>query len=156
MFHRFICQTSRLLVDLSIVYSPNLTTKGGTHILHNLITCKCSISFFYIFIKKSKSFIKWKQVFQDFFLAWFICGSNVLWRYLLVEKTFFYTFQLSENSFGRKMFDLPQLLISIVKSQYLVINQIAQSSTDEKLPVELFFKSIKSITVNKHLKNYYE
>ena len=41
---------------------------------------------------------------------------------LLVGKTFLCLdiSQLSENSYVRKMFDLPQLLVSQVKSQYLV------------------------------------
>ena len=45
----------------------------------------------------------------------------------LIGKTFFCLnmFQLSENSFVRKMLDLPRLLILQVKSQYLV-NQVAQ------------------------------
>ena len=50
------------------------------------ISCKCSLSYFHIFIKKPESFIKWKQVFHDHFLAWFICGSNVLWRYSVIRK----------------------------------------------------------------------
>ena len=55
-----------------IICCPNLTVNGGTHILHNFITCKCIIS------QKPKSFINWKQVFHDYFLAWFIYDSNVL------------------------------------------------------------------------------
>ena len=41
---------------------------------------------------------------------------------LLVGKTFLCLdiFHLSENSYVRKMFNLPQLLVSKIKSQYLV------------------------------------
>ena len=52
------------------------------------ISCKCSLSYFCIFIKNPKSFIKWKQVFHDHFFTWFICGSNVLWRYCVSQKNF--------------------------------------------------------------------
>ena len=47
-----------------------------------------------------------------------MCGEDIL----LVRNTFFCLnkIQLSENSFVRKMFDLLQLLISLVQSQYLV------------------------------------
>ena len=53
-------------------------------------------------------------------------GLFLIQRYcediLLVGKTFLCLdiFQLFENSYVRKMFDLPQLLVSQVKSQYLV------------------------------------
>ena len=65
------------------LYSRNTTVKVGTHILHNLITCKCSISYFHIFVKKPKSLIKWKQVFHDYFLAlvylWFKCVAKIFY-----------------------------------------------------------------------------
>ena len=52
------------------------------------ISCKCSLSYVLIVIKKPESFIKWKHVFHDYFLAWFICGSNVSWRYSDSRKNF--------------------------------------------------------------------
>ena len=47
-----------------------------------------------------------------------VCCEDIL----LVQKIFFClnTSQLPENYFLRKMFDWPQLLVSLVKSQYLV------------------------------------
>ena len=99
-------------------YSPNATVKGGIHILHNFVTCRGSISYFRIFVKKPKTFIKWKQHFSllGLFMV-HMCREYIL----LVGETFFWnTFQLSENSFLTQMFDWSQLLISLVKSQYLV------------------------------------
>ena len=51
------------------------------------------------------------------------------------------TFQLSENSFVKKMFDLHHLLISLLKSL-----------TDQKLAVKQCMKSTKSMIVYKFLK----
>ena len=103
-------------------YSPNSAVKGGTHILHDLVTCKCSISYLHIFIKTPKLSSNGNR----FFIIFFSHGLFMVQLYgediLLVGKTFFCfnTFQVSENYFVRKMFDLPQLLILQVKSQYLV------------------------------------
>ena len=71
------------------IYSLNSNVKGDSHILHNLIICKCSI------------------IFSCLVYLWFKCVVKIL----LVGKTFFClnTFQLSENSIVRKMFYLPQL-----------------------------------------------
>ena len=73
---------------------------------------------------------------------------------MFVRKIFFLlnTFQLPENSFVRKMVGLPQLLISLVKSQFWFINQVAQFSMDQKLAIELCVKATKSMTVYKRLK----
>ena len=102
--------------------SPNLAGKGGTHILHDLVTWKCSISYLHIFKKKPKLSSNGNR----FFIIFFSLGLFMVQLYgedvLLVGKTFFClnTFQVSENYFVRKMFDLLQLLILQVKSQYLV------------------------------------
>ena len=85
------------------IYFPNLTVKGGAHILHNLNTCKCNIFYFHIFTKKPKSC----RFFMIFFLLVFFVSN-------LVKKTFFClnTFQLSESSFVRKILDdLPQCIV---------------------------------------------
>ena len=72
---------------IALIYLPNLGLLVDlrldsilqTRLLH--ISCKYSISYFHIFIKQPKSFIKWNQVFHDHFLTWFVYGSNVSWRY---------------------------------------------------------------------------
>ena len=63
------------------------------------------------------------HVFHDYFLAWFIAMVQIRHEdIMLARKTFFHlnTFNLPEYSFVSKMLDLLQLLISQVKSQYLV------------------------------------
>ena len=71
-------------------------------------------SHFYIFCLPHYRFL---MIFflQGLFMVQMCCEDI-----LLVWKTFFClsTFQLLENSFVRKMFDWPQSLISLVKSQY--------------------------------------
>ena len=58
--------------------------------------------------KEVQIFDQRKPVFHDFFLAGFIYGLYVLSRYSVGRKTFVYLnmFQLYENSFARKMFNL--------------------------------------------------
>ena len=46
-----------------------------------------------------------------------MCRENIL---LVGKMLCLNTFELSENYFVRKMFDLPPLLISKTKSQYLI------------------------------------
>ena len=100
-----------------IIYSLNSTVKDGTHILR-----KCSICYFRIFIKKPKLSSNENRFVMIFFSLCLFMFQLCREYILLVGKTFFClnTFQLSENSFVRKMFDLPQLLILLVKSQYMV------------------------------------
>ena len=67
------------LPNLGLLVDLRLDSILQTRLLH--ISCKYSISYFHIFIKQPESFIKWKQVFHDHFLTWFVYGSNVSWRY---------------------------------------------------------------------------
>ena len=105
-----------------IIYFPNLTAKGGIHILHNFITCKCSISYVHIFIKKPKSPSNENSFVLIFFLLCLFMFQMCYEDIMLVGKTLLClnTFQLSENSFVGEMFDLPHMLISLVKSQYII------------------------------------
>ena len=104
-----------------IIYSLNSTVKGGAHILHNLITCKYSISYFHIFIKRPKSFIKWNEN-MIMIIFHFMYGSIVLWRYSIGRKNFllFKHVPIIWIFFVQKMLDLPQWSISQVKSRCLV------------------------------------
>ena len=90
---RFTWQTWGWCLTCDTIDSPTRLFR----VVH--ISCKCILCYFYIFIKKPESFIKWKQVFHDHFLAWFICGSNVLWRYSVSRKNFpvIYKFFIKES-----------------------------------------------------------
>ena len=76
-----------------------------------------------------------------------VCCEDIL----LVQKIFFClnTSQLPENYFLRKMFDWPQLLVSLVKSQYLVYKSHCRILTDQELAVvmSLLFSLQGSSTV---------
>ena len=71
-----------------IIYSPDSTVKGGTHILHDLIFCKCNISYFYIFIKKPKLNLWSNEI--NFFISFFCLGLFMVqvWRYTAGQKNF--------------------------------------------------------------------
>ena len=58
------------------------------------------------------------RFFMIFFVALFLYGSNVSWRYSVGKKNLFClnTLHLFGKIFLRRMFDWPQLLISLVKS----------------------------------------
>ena len=112
------------------------------------ISYKCSISYFHIFIKKPKSFIKWKQVFYNYFLAWFIYGSNVSLRYSVGRKNFpvICKFFCKENiRFASNVNFTSKILISGLLIKLHIFNEL-------KLAVKLCVKSTKSIAIYRRLK----
>ena len=117
--------------------------KVGTHILHNLITCKCSIFYFHIYSYRSPNLsLNESRFFMIVFSLGLLIVQMCREDILLVGTTFFClnTFQFSENS-------LPHLLISQVNLNLWFINQVAQFLTDQKLAAELCEKFTNSMTV---------
>ena len=69
----------------NIIYSPNLTGKGGTYILHNLIA---NVAFLTSMSSQRSSNLSSNEnrFSMIIFLLWFIYGSNVSQRYSVGRK----------------------------------------------------------------------
>ena len=116
-----------------IIHSLNSNVKVGTHIFHNLTTCKCSI------ILSCLVYLRFKCVVKIF------CWSEnfLLFKHIPVICKFY----CKENiSFTSVVNFTSKISISSL------LNQAAQFSTDQRLAVELCVKSRKSMTVHKRLK----
>ena len=87
------------------IYSPNSTVKSGAHILHNLITCKCSIVLLPCLHQEAQIFnqmkIGFSWLFSRLVYLWFKCVVKILcWsgKLLLKHISFIWKLFCKKNS----------------------------------------------------------